>query len=55
MFLLRITKEVNIVENIFFFLIPKDIRTIERLVQDGGVEGHVLTPSCKNTRFTTNC
>ena len=31
MFLLRITKEVNIVENVFFFLIPKDIRTIKIL------------------------
>ena len=26
-----------------------------RLVQDGRVEGHALTPSCKNTRITTNC
>ena len=26
-----------------------------RLVQDGGVEGHALPPSCKNTRITTNC
>ena len=26
-----------------------------RLVQDGGVEGHVLTPSCKSTVITTNC
>ena len=23
--------------------------------QDGGVEGLALTPSCKNTRMTTNC
>ena len=26
-----------------------------RLVQDGGVEGHALTPSCESTRITTNC
>ena len=25
------------------------------LNQDGGVEGRALTPSCKNTRITTNC
>ena len=32
------------------------IRKEERsLVQDGGVEGHALTPSCKNTGITTNC
>ena len=24
-------------------------------VQDGGVEGHVLTPSCESTGITTNC
>ena len=23
--------------------------------QDGGVEGHALTPSCENTRITTSC
>ena len=27
----------------------------ERLVQDGGVEGRALTPSCESTRITTNC
>ena len=26
-----------------------------RLVQDGGIEGRALTPSCENTRITTNC
>ena len=26
-----------------------------RLVQDGRVEGHVLTPSCESTGITTNC
>nr|XP_060160922.1 nascent polypeptide-associated complex subunit alpha, muscle-specific form-like [Globicephala melas] len=26
-----------------------------RLVQDGGVEGHALTPSCESTGITTNC
>ena len=26
-----------------------------RLGQDGGVEGCALTPSCENTRITTNC
>ena len=26
-----------------------------RLVQDGGVEGRALTPSCENTRITSNC
>ena len=26
-----------------------------RLVQDGRVEGRVLTPSCESTRITTNC
>ena len=25
------------------------------LNQDGRGEGHALTPSCKNTRITTNC
>ena len=25
------------------------------MVQDGGVEGRALTPSCKSTRITTNC
>ena len=25
------------------------------LNQDGGVEGHALTPSCENTRITTSC
>ena len=25
------------------------------LVQDGGVEGRALTPSCENTRIATNC
>ena len=29
--------------------------TVGRLVQDGRVEGHALTPSCKNTVITTNC
>ena len=28
---------------------------IEVLNQDGGVEGRALTPSCENTRITTNC
>ena len=23
--------------------------------QDGGVEGHALTPSCESTRITTGC
>ena len=27
----------------------------ERLVQDGAVEGHALTPSCDSTGITTNC
>ena len=27
----------------------------EGQVQDGGVEGRALTPSCENTRITTNC
>ena len=27
----------------------------KRLVQDGGVEGRALTPSCENTGITTNC
>ena len=26
-----------------------------RLLQDGRVEGHALTPSCENTGITTNC
>ena len=25
------------------------------LVEDGGVEGRTLTPSCENTGITTNC
>ena len=28
---------------------------IWRLAQDGGVEGHALTPSFENTDITTNC
>ena len=31
------------------------IFSYRRLVQDGRVEGHVLTPSCESTRITTNC
>ena len=27
----------------------------EKLVQDGRVEGRVLTPSCESTEITTNC
>ena len=27
----------------------------QRIVQDGRVEGHGLTPSCESTRITTNC
>ena len=30
-------------------------RDRQRRNQDGGVEGHALTPSCKNTRITTGC
>ena len=30
-------------------------RINRRLVQDGGVEGCALTPSCQSTRITTNC
>ena len=30
-------------------------RQLLRLVQDGGVEGRVLTPSCESTGITTNC
>ena len=37
-----------------FFL--KKLRLVKKwLVQDGRVEGHVLTPSCKSTGITTNC
>ena len=28
---------------------------MERLVQDGGVEGCALTPYCESTGITTNC
>lgn len=28
---------------------------LRRLVQDGGVEGHALTPSCESSGITTNC
>ena len=28
---------------------------LERLNQDGGVEGRAFTPSCENTRITTSC
>ena len=28
---------------------------LDRLVQDGRVEGHALTPSCKSTTITMNC
>ena len=28
---------------------------LEGLIQDGGVEGRALTPSCKSTGITTNC
>ena len=28
---------------------------VERLVQDGGVEGRALIPSCESTGITTNC
>ena len=31
------------------------LRTILTQNQDGGVEGRALTPSCENTRITTNC
>ena len=31
------------------------LKVSERLVQDGGVEGHALTPSCESTGITTNC
>ena len=30
-------------------------RVDETLVQDGGVEGRVLTPSCEGSGITTNC
>ena len=36
-------------ENSIQFYIPG------RLIQDGGVEGCVLTPSCESNRITTNC
>ena len=31
------------------------IKQLDRLVQDGRVEGRALTPSCESTRITTNC
>ena len=30
-------------------------KEVPRLVQDGGVEGRALIPSCKSTGITTNC
>ena len=37
------------------FLLTTPSRTSLRLVQDGGVDGCALTPSCESTRITTNC
>ena len=31
------------------------LQKIQKRVQDGGEEGRALTPSCENTRITTNC
>ena len=42
-------------ENAFTGKFYKTFREEWRLVQDGGVEGRALTPSCESTRITTNC
>ena len=46
--------EREIKETLLFTNATKRIK-YRRLVQDGGVEGHALTPSIENTRITTNC
>ena len=37
------------------YIIPIKNSSRLEINQDGGVEGHALTPSCENPRITTSC